>query len=286
MDDGTGGMAPDPVLSHDIVAGSGEPQGWLYVLHGIYGAGRNWGTVARRITERRSDWGAVLVDLRQHGASQGFDPPHSIATAAADLTRLEEATGKPAGAVLGHSFGGKVALQWCLAARHLRQAWVIDSTPQAREPSGSAWRMLETIRALPDGFASRADAIVALEARGIDTAVAQWMATNLEWREDVLRWRFDLASIESLLRDFFRTDLWSVVEALPDDVDLHVVKATESSVLSGDALARLERAAHESERIHLHVLEGGHWLNADNPTGIIDLVADALPAAGGRRSPR
>src|SRR4051812_24710793 len=65
-------MADDPILAHTRVAAPGRtPERWLLVLHGIYGAGRNWGSIARRLVEARPEWGAVLVDLRMHGQSRG-----------------------------------------------------------------------------------------------------------------------------------------------------------------------------------------------------------------------
>lgn len=257
---------------------TGQPARWLYVLHGIYGAGRNWASVARRVTRERPDWGAVLVDLRQHGASQGFPPPHTIVTAAEDLVRLVRNSGDEAGAVLGHSFGGKVALAVARRALPgLRQVWVVDSTPEAREPGGSAWQMLEVIRSLPDHFASRDDLIGALEGHGLASATAQWMATNLEHHGGAYRWRFDIDALEALLRDFFRTDLWAVVERPPEDVELHIVKAEESSVLSPDAIARIDAAAAKAP-VHLHRVAGGHWLNADNPDALVELVVQWLPA--------
>jgi pimeloyl-ACP methyl ester carboxylesterase len=270
----------DPVLTHEVVAGNDEPRAWLYFLHGIFGAGRNWATVARRVTEAKPGWGAVLVDLREHGGSRGFAAPHTLASAASDLTRLEKAVDRPATAVLGHSFGGKVALRWSLDATSLRQVWLIDSTPQAGEPSGSAWRMLDVLRALPDVFDSRADAVAALETNGFDTQVAQWMATNLERHGEQLRWRFETDAIEALLRDFFRTDLWNAVEEPAPDVEVHVVKASQSSVLSGEPLDRMERIASGSDRVHLHTLEGGHWVHADSPQDVIDLLVRLLPDGG------
>jgi pimeloyl-ACP methyl ester carboxylesterase len=269
------GLMTGPELGHDIIGGTGEPRAWIYFLHGIYGAGRNWGTIARRLVEARPGWGAVLVDLRQHGASQGFPPPNTIEAAAADLTRLEKSIGRPAAAVLGHSFGGKVALQQSLDPPSApRQVWVVDSTPQAGPPSGSAWRMLEVVRALPAEFDGRADAVAALESNGIDRPVAQWMATNLERHDGRLRWRFDLAAIEELLRDFFRTELWGAVERPTRGVEVHVVKATRSSTLSGETLARVEQAT----LTRVHRVEGGHWLNADSPDAMVALLGEWLPA--------
>src|SRR5690606_18221961 len=80
----------DPVLSHSRITGEREPDRWLLVLHGIYGAGRNWASIARRLVEERPEWGVLLVDLRLHGGSGGFPPPHSLETGAADVGMLVE----------------------------------------------------------------------------------------------------------------------------------------------------------------------------------------------------
>lgn len=284
-----------PVLAHErVVADAGEPERWLYVLHGIFGAGRNWASVIRRAVRERPDWGALLVDLREHGASRGFAPPHTIDAAAVDLARLAEHVGIRPDAVLGHSFGGKVALRFAAGATppdaggaallesarsRLRQVWVVDSTPAAREPDGSAWTMLNLIRQLPATFTGRDALIDELAGHGIARPVAQWMATNLEAGEDgTYRWRFDLDAIEALLRSFFDTDAWSSVEAPAADVEVHIIRAIDSSVLSGPALDRA-RAAAANGRTHVHEVAGGHWVNAENPAAVRELLVRLLPRA-------
>jgi esterase len=265
------------LLNHDVIA-AGRPDRWLYVLHGIFGAGRNWASPVRRVVRRRPEWGAVLVDLRQHGGSQGFEPPHTVAAAAADVAALAASLERPAAAVLGHSFGGKVALAF------LRdhgvpglQIWVVDSTPAARDAGGGAWAMLQLLRRVPVEFASRADGIAALEAEGVATPLAQWMATNLEESGGSYRWRIDLEDMEALMCDFFDQDLWPLVERPPPATEVHLLKAEESSVLEGEALARAAAAAAGDDRVHLHRLAGGHWLNADNPETVEDLLVRHLP---------
>ncbi len=263
-----GGLHCEPVT-----AGDGAPAGWMYVLHGIYGAGRNWGTIARRVVRARPDWGALLVDLREHGDSRGFPPPHTIAAAAADLDTL--AARFPPAAVLGHSFGGKVALAWARSGRAgLRQVWSIDSTPDAGPPRGSAWQMLEIVERLPGPFDAREDAVNALVEAGTAEPVARWMTTNLRPADGVFHWRLDFEAIRALLEDFFRTDVWPVVEALPAGLDLHVVRATESSVITAEAVERFLAAG---PRVHLHLVEGGHWLNADNPEALLERLTEHLP---------
>ena len=269
------GNVSDPLLHNEpVTAANATPVAWLYFLHGIYGAGRNWSTVARRVVEERAEWGAILVDLREHGSSTGFAPPHTLVSAAADLARLAATTNRPAAAVLGHSFGGKVALQSAREPGHgLRQVWLVDSTPEAGEPRGSAWSMLGILHDAPAIYGSREEAIEYLSGKGVDRRVAQWMATNLKRAGARLRWRFDLASIEALLEDFFRTDLGDVIESAPPGVEFHIVKATESSVLSDAAIERIRAAP----RARLHIVEGGHWLNADNPDELVSLLARNLP---------
>jgi pimeloyl-ACP methyl ester carboxylesterase len=272
-------MTDQPVLNHTRVAAPGvEPERWLLVLHGIFGAGRNWGSIARRLAEARPEWGALLVDLRLHGASRGFAPPHTLAAAAADVDALVERLDLHAAAVLGHSFGGKVALLYTAHhGRELRQAWVVESTPAARPPSGSAWGMIEVVRALPPDFGSRAEAVEGLVRQGYAEGVAQWMAINLEPAEGRYRWRLDFAAMEEMLRDFFRTDLWEVVENPPEGVELHFVKATQSETLDDEAVARIQSPGAANGRVSLHLLEGGHWINTDNPDGVLRLLVDHLP---------
>ncbi|HEX5724289.1 MAG TPA: alpha/beta hydrolase [Longimicrobiaceae bacterium] len=268
----------EPILSHTRVAAAGRtPARWMLVLHGIYGAGRNWGSVARRLVEARPEWGAVLVDLRCHGGSQGFAGPHTLAAAADDVRRLAEHLDAGVEAVLGHSFGGKVALLHAQRApAGLRQVWVMDSTPAARPPEGSAWEMLAAVRALPESFASRAEAVEGLVRQGYPEGLGQWMAINLEPADGGYRWRLDFDAAEEMLRDFFRTDAWAVVENPPPGVELHFVKATRSATLDPASEARLEAAARGG-RVFLHRLEGGHWINADNPDGVLELLARTLP---------
>ncbi len=288
------GPAPDhgPTLHHEDVSAETSPGRWMYVLHGIYGAGRNWRTVARRLSGRRPDWGSVLVDLRLHGESAGFEGPHTLAACARDLRRLREDTGRAPEALLGHSFGGKVVLKALEDAGAgagaaggpdsrsggaARQAWIVDSTPAAREPAGSAVRMLEAVRGLPGPFASRDEAAEGLVEAGFSRPVARWMTTNLEREDGGFRWSLEWSAMEELLEDFFAADLWPVVADPPAGWEIHFVKAEDSEVLPDGTCDRVLREGRRTGRVFLHRLPGGHFLNAENPGGMVDLLAEELP---------
>lgn len=266
-----------PVLAHErVVPDDAPPDGWVYYLHGIFGAGRNWRSVARRVSEA-TGLGGVLVDLRLHGDSVGFLPPHTIAACAEDVVALVDVEGPPARALLGHSFGGKVALE--VGRRPpagLRQLWVVDADPSAGRPRGRALDMLDALRDHEGPFRDREAAVGALVEEGFEPMVARWMAMNLEERDEGLRWGLNLDGMQALLEDYARADLWPVLEDPSSRVRVEVVKAEGSDVLDEARCRRIEDAGQRSGRVRLHRLEGGHWLNVANPGGLVDLISERL----------
>lgn len=277
------------IHTETVVAPGAAPTRRLLVLHGIYGAGRNWGSVARRLVRARPEWGVVLVDLRSHGRSPRLSP-HTVEACARDLVRLEERLGGRADAVLGHSFGGKVALVYA-RMRPLRQLWVVDSSPGAGRAGGSAWRMLGVLRRHPGPFGSRAEAVDAVESEGFSTLVAKWMATNAVPTDNGLEWRLDPDEMEAYLRDYFRTDAWDVAVRPPSGTVVHFVRALGSRVLDEVAVARIREAARPraaashgprggggsaAGRVFLHEIDGGHWVNTENPGALHGLLVAGL----------
>lgn len=266
-------------LARQVVraADAADPAGRLLVLHGFLGAGRNWASFARRLVELRPEWEACLVDLRLHGESLRAQPPHSLEAAAADVAALESAADRTV-ALLGHSFGGKVAL---VALGRMEpvpgQTWVIDSTPSPVPAGGSASRMLERLEESPPSFADRDAGIRWVMEGGFDEPTARWMATNLERRGEGFSWRLDADGLRAMLDDFLATDAWAALEEPPSGAEIHVVRARSGSVVSADDAERIGRLAARGEPVELHELEGGHWLHMDNPDGLLDLLSRRLP---------
>lgn len=247
----------------------------LVLLHGIYGRGRNWSSIARSLIRARPDYRCLLVDLPHHGESGKGVHGATIAGLAADIGDWLAGEGLAPDAILGHSLSGKVALSMAsgLPDRAL-QLWVVDSTPDPRPPSGSAWDMLQSVRQLPDTFASRETLIEALTAGGWATGVAEWMATNLIGGDDGFVWQLDFDVMEQLIVSFAETNLWSVVDRIETPHVFHVVKATRSDVLSAGAVDRLESIG--PPRVRVHHLDGGHWIHAERPDDVVRLLVEHL----------
>ena len=264
------------MLNHELLKPAGAVRSWMLFTHGIYGMGRNWNAVARKVIAARPGTGAVMVDLREHGGSVGHEGPHTVEAAARDVVELIESLDAPVDSVVGHSFGGKVMLVLArqMGTKAPAHVWVVDSTPSARRPGGSAWEMLGFLRESSGFFRTRAMAVTELALRGVDEGTAQWMSSNLERSaEGTYTWRLNFKVIEELLRSFFDTDVWDVVGAPPGGSTIHFVKASDANTLDEDSLMRLRVAVKESSgRVKLHEVKGGHWLNADNPDALVQLI--------------
>lgn len=258
--------------------GAADATRHLILLHGIFGRGRNWQAIAKALVAARPEYACWLVDLPHHGDSGAGSHGDTVAGLAADLDDWLTVEGITPDAVLGHSYGGKVALAF--AARHparTLQLWVIDSTPEARAPSGSAYDMLRVIRSLPPDFASREEAAQALVAAGYAPGVGQWMSSNLQREGDRFTWRLDFAAMAELMNDFFTTDLWATVESPAAGHEIHFLKASESQALSEAAVRRIEGLP--PGHVTLHHRQGGHWIHSESPAEVVALLVTHLPGA-------
>ncbi len=270
------------MLAHSIVtAGAAQPDRNMLFLHGILGTRANWRGIARRFVQARPDWGAVLVDLREHGESLGLQAPHTLRAAADDVLELEDRLGVPIGGALGHSFGGKVVLEWLQSRGGVpTEAWIVDSSPsalprQARDRATA--EVLRTLEGLPRRWASRQAFVDAVVGAGQPEAIAQWLAQNLRKTEDGQReFGPTLGVIRELVEDYANTDLWGVVESLPPEHSLDIVIGGRSLAFSDEDRTRVFQVAGRNPRVSAHVVEdAGHWVHVDAPEALLALLSRA-----------
>ncbi len=274
------------MLAHSLVtAKSAEPAKLMLFLHGILGNRANWRGIARRFVAARPDWGAVLVDLREHGDSLGLRAPHSLHAVTDDLAELERSLALTIGGAIGHSFGGKVVLEWLRSrANQSTEAWVIDASPSRSESDRDASATAEVIRtldSLPRSWPSREAFVASLTKAGQPRAIAEWLAMNLRRTNDGGR-RFgpELSVIRDLIEDYARTDCWDIVEAPPPGCSLGLVIGAESEAFSPADRERAARIAERNPQVSVHVVEGaGHWVHVDAPDALLALLtAHPTPA--------
>src|SRR5438093_1190915 len=265
-------------LAFDRVDGA-RPERAVAFLHGILGRGINLRTIAKRFVEARPGWTAWLVDLRGHGRSPKGTPAPSLQAAARDVVDLTGRAAQPLGAIAGHSFGGKVALE---AARigafmSLEHLVVIDSVPGSRDPlrgNDSALAVIDAIESMPLTFASKSGFIEALVATGKTPALVQWLAQSVEKQGGRVRFMLDLHEVRALILDYFERDLWPVVEHPPGATRVDLVIGDRSDSYSPADRERAARISLSSDRVTVDVLPAGHWVHVDNPDGLLRKLLD------------
>ena len=265
-------------LATSILSPEGaEASRWVLFLHGILGSRSNFRSIARSFIAARPGFGAVLADLRMHGQSQGLPGPHTVEAAARDLLEVAGGLDAPLTAVVGHSFGGKVALELAqIAPDSIEELWVIDSNPGARpgaRGSEGTVRVVDELASLPTHWESRDAFVDRIVEDGYDRGLGQWLAMNLERTEQSYELRLDLTAIRALLDDYFARDLWPVVETPPGAMHVHLIIATRSTVFDAADRDRAERAAAASDRVHVHTLDAGHWAHVEAPDALLALLA-------------
>jgi pimeloyl-ACP methyl ester carboxylesterase len=250
----------------------------MLFLHGILGTRANWRAIARRLVKRRPQWGAILVDLPEHGDSLGMLPPHTVRAVAEELQELQSTLGLPVGGALGHSFGGKVVLEW-LRGREGKptEAWIVDSSPSAVATNGDATATAGVIRmleSLPRSWACSDAFVQAVIDAGQPEPIARWLAMNLQRTEGGARvFGPDLEVIRLLVEDYARTDCWDVIEALPERCSLDVVVGGRSGAVSAQDRQRLMAIAGRDRRITVHIVEqASHWVHVDAPDALVRLL--------------
>ncbi|XP_020519009.1 protein ABHD11 isoform X2 [Amborella trichopoda] len=251
------------------------------LLHGILGARKNWGSFARRLAQEFPTWQFLLVDLRCHGDSASIykNAPHTVASAALDVLKLVAQLRLTPRVLVGHSFGGKVALSMVdQAAKPLPRpvrVWVLDATPGKVRAGGDGEdhpaELIAALSKMPKQVSSKRVVVEALVQEGFSKDVAQWVVTNLKpaGPPDSIpasfSWVFDLNGLTEMYKSYEETNLWKVVEDVPRGVHVNFLKAERS--LHRWALKDIQRihaaeelAIDEGGGVEMHVLEdAGHW---------------------------
>jgi pimeloyl-ACP methyl ester carboxylesterase len=178
-------------ILHPAQTPEGRPP--LIIVHGLYGSGRNWGVIARRLADRRD---VIAVDMRNHGSSD-WTGTHSYADLAADLAEVIATLPGPVD-LLGHSMGGKASMHLALTQGALiRRLVVADIAPVAYDHDQS--RHIHAMRALDlTGVTTRGEADRRLADTVPDDGLRAFFLQSLEIKaEGGPRWRLNLDTLEA-----------------------------------------------------------------------------------------
>lgn len=240
------------------------------VLHGLFGSLGNWGWHCKQLA---ADYAVYGVDLRNHGASPHADELN-YQVMAADVKLLLQQLGITSCYLIGHSMGGKVAMQLALTESQLiDRLIVVDIAPVAySSKSDGHLSVMAGMKALDlDRLNSRTDAERQLTDYVEDEATRKFVLTNLV-RDDAGKyaWRLNLAAIEQQYDRLREPPSGSEAFQKP-------------TLFVKGALSNYIQKKHEAEILDLFpaasvkvIMQAGHWLHAEKPQALLKIVRDFL----------
>ena len=247
------------MILHAIEAGSGPP---VVLLHGLFGMARNLGAVQRALAQR---YRVIAMDLRNHGASP-HAPDMRYATMAADVIETMEAMRALPAAIIGHSMGGKTAMQAALlrpdAVARLAVADIAPvAYPARNHPIAAA------VRAIPlSAPLTRAAADAALAGAIPDAALRAFLLGNLIVGPSP-SWRIGLEEITASLPDL---EGWEAPSAPPYMGPTLFIAGDRSDFIRPEYRDTIRGLFPTSRFVTLK--NAGHWLHADNPAGFLGVL--------------
>ncbi|MFX0547050.1 alpha/beta fold hydrolase [Roseovarius sp. S1116L3] len=238
----------------------------LLIAHGLYGSARNWGVIAKRLSDARR---VVAVDMRNHGDSAWQDT-HSYPDMAADLAEVIEAEDGPVD-VLGHSMGGKAAMVLALTQPDLVNRLIVaDIAPVTYEHSQLPY--IEAMKSVDlSGVERRSDAAPLLEAVVDNPALVPFFLQSLDVAQR--RWRLNL---DVLSAEMPKIMSFPEVSGKYDGPALFLSGETSDYVQS----EHREVIKPLFPNARFMTLKGaGHWLHAEEPRAFVDVVGGWLERA-------
>ncbi|HZR17141.1 MAG TPA: alpha/beta fold hydrolase [Verrucomicrobiae bacterium] len=246
------------------VEGEGEP---LIVLHGLFGSLENWRPMSRKLANR---FKVFLVDQRNHGRS-----PHSeemnYALMAEDVRQLLHRQHLHAAHVLGHSMGGKTAMQLAvLHPENVRKLVVADIAPRVYSPRHQ--HIIEGMLALDlSRFHSRKEIEAALAPAVPELATRQFLLKNVARLDGgTFGWRLGLEEIG----DNYLRLTEPVAGGRPFDKPALFVRGANSDYLTQSDFPAIQCLFPNA--VLRSIPEAGHLLHVQNPDFFSRIVAEFL----------
>jgi esterase len=244
---------------HFQVHGEGRP---LVILHGLLGSLDNWQSMSKRLAALRRIY---ALDLRNHGYSP-HDKVMNYVVMAEDVREFCVEQNLRTPAVLGHSMGGKVAMQLATGyPDEIEKLLVVDVAPKAYPPAHRS--LLSAMRGIDlHRFTSYGEIGSALAPAISDPAVRQFVMKNLT-REagGEFRWRIGLdeiiANYEALID--------AVIISTPFVKPACFMRGEQSNFIQDRDLPAIREAFPRAEFVTIP--RAGHWVHSD--------AADAFYAA-------
>lgn len=262
---------------------TGNPTGHkLVFLHGLMGSAANW---RRIIPSFEGQYHVLAFDQRGHGRSFQPSGGYHPRDYAMDLKKILDELGWEEVALVGHSMGGRNALEFASRFSQRVNALVLeDIAPEASSLAvNNIERLLELV---PTPFATREEAKDFFDQRYPSLisfypkadVVARFLFTNIETKsEGGFNWRFSKSAVLQSLREGRNEDRWDALRNLK--MPVLIVRGENSTDLTHETFAKMLAVLPSARGVE--VPDSGHWVHFDQPDIFVHLLKDFLTCLPG-----
>lgn len=272
---------PTAKLAFDKIAATGTKKGNLLILHGLFGSKANFRSLAKR-PEMSAERDVYLLDLRNHGESQHLDS-NRVEDMAQDIERFMDDHGLERSVLLGHSMGGKTAIQAALNLQDRAEGLIVgDSGPfDYLQFTLNNTGILELMGSLDMSKFSHRDEVhrVFMDHLNGNKLVADFLMTNVVHDENnKLKWRINVPAL---------------IKGYPE-FSSHVPKKSQiytgpTTVLYGTRSEYMPKERFPEfkqwfPKLNLETdfkpINGGHWIHFADPEAFLKYVNNFLKSLG------
>ena len=234
----------------------------LIILHGLFGSGDNWMTIGKQLANQ---FNMHLVDQRNHGKSIHCNEM-SYSLMAEDLKEYLDSIGIKECIIMGHSMGGKTAMQFTADyPEYVKQLIVVDIAPK-RYPDHHG-DLIDALLKLDLSLAiNKTDLLKSLETDIPDIAVRQFLLKNIVRNsENQYEWRMNINGIKENYDKIMAAPILDKVISVPT---LFVSGLRSSYIKANDE----ELINSHFKTVDMISINAGHWLHAELPDEFIRII--------------
>ena len=242
-------------------SGQGQP---LIILHGLFGQSDNWNTLAKQFSENGFE--VYAVDARNHGLSSHSED-WNYKVMSEDILELITDNNLKDVIFLGHSMGGKVAMQFAIDhPNYLDKLIVADIAPKCYPPQHkSVVQGLEAVDFKTKKTRKEAEAILSQYIS--DFGTKQFLLKNIYWKEnEEMDWRFNLKVIKEKMENVGK----AITSEVPCDVLALFIRGENGNYILDEDVDVIQKMFPNST---LETIQGaGHWVHAEKSKEFFDAV--------------
>ncbi len=242
----------------------GQP---LVILHGLFGMSDNWVSIAKELADEGLH--VYIPDQRNHGRS-GHSDIHNYPAMVDDLLEFMDARELEMAYLMGHSMGGKTAMQFAFDyPERVQKLVVADMSPTLSQRGDIHTGIIDSLLQIDLGkHKSRQEVARAMQSKIANERLRHFLQKNLYWKDrGSMGWRVNLDAIGQNLQEIFEP----IDAPVPFEKPSLFIRGGKSNYVPDEDIPRIHKLFPQAR---IKTLDGAsHWLHAEEPASFTKEVS-------------